>query len=495
MSAKRAFLLEIVPYLQASTASTYFISGIPGSGNTDLLKYVRDHISKEIRQTAVLGVYKPTLSDLGQFLSEVGQDLMNAGFLTDHLDSEDLEEDLSSFWQWVREHHCFPRNQSLVIFIDLNHVGSLANASDIGQFFSSLRALAASHKMGSSGFQLHHVVTGFWQHVELDRYYRDDTSISFPYTIGVNYCHWKGLGIEEITQLLPDQPYRSLRGQLLHELTDGYAAAIPEILANLPQKQASMRNVMTTAKQIASHGESSKLLVEFWKQLPPQLFHRIKLLLQYQRLPYNKHHYDWEMLNEAGIVNFSGHSPARIVEIRSWFVELVLRLQWSSLTEISALETKIDHMIPQLQTFNSAAYEMIYEMETAARNVIALMLNQVEGRLSLEGKVIKRNQRGDNEDLECRALAAKDNAENSTHEAIAHPLTAYTQLRDLGDLYIELGKQSRNEKLKAVGATVTELSTVRNQVMHNQIVGDETLSVLERLRTDLFQQMAALAYS
>ena len=117
-------------------------------------------------------------------------------------------------------------------------------------------------------------------------------------------------------------------------------------------------------------------MLRTWKKLPPNSLKAIEELLALRQVPVETLPAHLERLRLAGIISERMILGQRYVVIRSWFVELVVRLHAVELGIGQKKTSYIDYkeLVPAITVVHQDAYLMIHEIENLLRNFIVTHL-------------------------------------------------------------------------------------------------------------------------
>jgi hypothetical protein len=71
-----------------------------------------------------------------------------------------------------------------------------------------------------------------------------------------------------------------------------------------------------------------------------------------------------------------------------------------------------------------------------------------------------------------------------------NPLIAYLSTNDLADLISELSLMNKSNEWKRISQSIVSLSHVRNAVMHNQMIDDQSLIKLYDLQAEIYDALS-----
>ena len=235
-------------------------------------------------------------------------------------------------------------------------------------------------------------------------------------------------------------------------------------------------------------------MVHSWLNLPDNAITVAKELLLFKQLPTERRN-RFELLEVAGIVDYRNVFGQSFVQIRSWYIKLVLINNAKILGIDGGNWEKIqfDELAPSLLTINLEAYRIINNIENLIRNFVVVKLNeQSDGEDHiLQGKVLKRiksYQVNEDEDLLTRAENWRLRNQQSGIEISVNPLITHTSTGDLVRLVqesVEYGDSLWEDILD----TVEVLTPIRDAVMHNQIIDERSLKSLYVLQAKIYKAL------
>jgi GTPase SAR1 family protein len=476
--------------LRSKFVSSYFINGTPGSGKTSLLIKFASELPDYVSNIQTLGPYSASKENV---ISRINSDLYEYGYL-DATPQDDTSIDWYGNWVWLRDNLKVSKGQTFLVLIRLGDENYSAY-EELRAWFSSIRYM--EHYWSNQNVRLLIVVAGYWDHIGLEEYYKN-IQLSFPYTVSTNYCIWKRISLDDTIALSQktfiEPEISKWLGKLLHEITDGYAGAIVDILNNLDPNDPTTRNLFSAVKRAAQSGYYGEALVHSWLSLPDNAILLVKELLLFKQLPDEKRN-KFELLEVAGIIDYRDVFGQYFAHIRSWYIELVL----VSKAKILGIDgddwnkIQFEELAPSLLTINLEAYRIINDVENLIRNFMVVRLNeQSDGEDHiLQGKVLKRiksYQSNEDDDLFIRAENWRLRNQQAGIEIGINPLIAHTSTGDL----IRLVQESAvfgDPLWKDILDTVEKLAPIRDAVMHNQIIDEKSLKSLYMLQAKIYKAL------
>jgi hypothetical protein len=487
---KENLIALLLKQIKSKFVSSYFINGAPGSGKSSLLSSLASELPDYLSNIQTLGPYRASKENV---TNRINSDLCDYGYL-DAMPHDDSSSDWYSNWVWLRDNVKASKGQIFLVLIQLGDKNYSAY-EELRTWFSSIRYM--EHYWNSPNVRLLFVVTGCWNHIGLEEYYKK-IELSFPYTASTNYCVWKRISIDDTIMLsqkkFVDPETSTLLGKLLHEITDGHAGAIVDILNTLGVNEPTTHNLFSATKKAAQSGNYCERLVHSWLGLPDNSIALARDLLIFKRLPVEKRN-RFELLEVTGITDYRNVFGQSFVHIRSWYIKLVL-INNAKILGIDGDDwnkIQFDELAPSLLTINLEAYRIINDIENLIRNFVIVRLNeQGDGEDHiLQGKVLKRiksYEANEDEDLLTRAENWRIRNQQAGIETGINSLIAYTSTGDLVRLVQEsvvLG----DPLWKDILVTVEKLTPIRDAVMHNQIIDEKSLKGLYVLQAKTYKAL------
>jgi hypothetical protein len=277
-------IVEDIKYkLLAQPTTQYFINGAPGSGKSFALAQLAQNFSEHIPGSIVFGPFAFDLNETMEYSNWLVQQFFNACFIDELSDIEnnpEILQNVATTWAWLNDTVYAP-NKRFVILLDVKS-SDYSSSQSIANFFSALRSLESTNY--KRNYNLHHILTGYWDHVSLEDHYRN-ANVSFPYTVGHNYKHWNGLDLKDVIEFLPQSCSNPvLYGSVIHELTGGHAGIVGEILSSV-DKTFNLQNVLNVIDMLAQSGEATKQLLSAWRHLPQIALKLLDQMLIYRNIP------------------------------------------------------------------------------------------------------------------------------------------------------------------------------------------------------------------
>lgn len=486
MASTTDLIHSVTHYVLSHHISSYFVNGAPGSGKSTLLRTLKKELPTALDGTYMLGPYKVDPQNLTGLMVQIANDCIAGGYLEEPPSQGVLDGGYTVFWQWMYEHLESTQGQNLFILLDVLSAPGLSHAP----FFSAIRSLSAL--LSKNRVRLHHLLTGYWDHAELERFF-SQRHVSFPYTPQENYSVWTGFNVEEIASILPPQAYRELKAKLLEEVCGGHASALAEILKHTGG-DLTLPKIQRATIDVSAKSASTEALLAIWETLPTTSRELIGELLVKRYVSLKNFYGQAQILLPAGLIKLQEFNDKTYVSFRSWYVELIVRQH----LDIFCLSDKIYQinildLVPEIKTYNEAAYSLIYELETTVRNFASkqLHLYQHGEQVSLAGWVERTNERtSELEDLEkrCKAVLKKQNY--SGQSLAFEVLISCCTTSDLATLLKEMAEQFQINQWQQLGEQISKLVAIRNAVMHSQLITDSILSQLYIIREEIYSLMA-----
>ena len=353
------------------------------------------------------------------------------------------------------------------------------------------------------------LITSFWDHPGLDEYYAN-LQISFPYTVSQNYVVWEEIPVRRSLELLgsihSDDPIQAVYGKLLHEIAGGNPMVMLDILKHAEPGPPSVATILSAAEKAAQEGCAGKKMLRTWKKLPPDSLKAIEELLALRQVPVETLPAHLERLRLAGIISERMILGQRYVVIRSWFVELVVRLHAVELGIGQKKTSYIDYkeLVPAITVVHQDAYLIIHEIENLLRNFIVthLAADSSDGASLLSDHLwieITKYPNGKPEkfkqDAQMRAEQWRERSREHGLPVHLNPDIAYLSLNDLGGLIEELGKLMGLDSWLRVAKSVEQVVYIRDAVMHNQIIEISDLRNIYDLQNKIYSALSEISSS
>jgi hypothetical protein len=494
----------ILRQLDSKAASTFFVNGAPGTGKSFLLYKLSEELPKKLRHLKVLGPFKVNQPDsLGmQILNELAE----LCYL-ENVPGPEITNDLNSTWHWLKDRWQPNARQAFVILIDMEGV-EWDNYDELRVFLSSMRYL--EHLWDTGPARLAILAAGFWDHPGLEIYYAEELKLSFPYTVSQNYIVWEGLPLNSSQELLGNVslagPIQVIYGKLLHEIAGGNPKIMHDILDKLRPGIPSVDSLLTAVREAASSGNVGQAMLKIWKKLPPTSMKAIEELLLLRQVPVKSLSPNLERLWVAGILSERMILNQRYVTLRCWYTELLLRLHSSELgiENPTSRNPDIMELMPTISILHEEAYLLIHEIENLLRNFLAthLAAECSIGEPLLRGRGFKDVTFRKNGDLIKQEQDAQERAEQwqmrSKDNGLPvhlNPTMAYLSLGDLVGILNELAEFMNSTSWLRVAAAAERIVSIRDAVMHNQIIEIADLEKIYNLQTEIVSALSETSIS
>jgi hypothetical protein len=293
--------------------------------------------------------------------------------------------------------------------------------------------------------------------------------------------------------------YRSLFADVIHELLAGHARATQELIKNVPNQYFTLEGLLTGVDALARDSAATQQLLTCWARLSEwglKVLHR--LLLQRNILLHDHASQDYEQLIVFGIAAIKSVKSQQYLTFKSWYAELIARYHYGQLgiSDERLQRLHIADIMPEIRAVNVEAYRVICDIESAARNLVTLVLSQnsmsdvasKDNNLEdmLHGFVLRLENNGKQVDLASRAKLQRDMSETRQMNTRINSLMAYISTGDLRDLIGEISRTHQLNHWKAIEDDMQHVSTIRNAVMHNQLIDENALRRLYRLQGNIY---------
>lgn len=492
MSTSTEITEAILRRIWSAAASTFFLNGAPGAGKSFYLQMLGDRLRQQLGpRLCIVGPITLAVGTPSELATHIARELEAAGYVDNPIPSS-VMTDVSALWHWIATQSHLPKEQVFVVLIDFAQSWQ-TDLPTLSALFSSARSFEGlwEHRP-----RVHHVFSTCWNHLELCRYY-ESIGTSFPYTRGNNYMRRDGLDQAEIQQMLLTQrtiDVWPVHGRLLYELCDGHPAATLEIIRATSGQPLRSANLIAATRRVAMQGSSAQHLVECWKTLSADLMAVVQALTHTRLVQARLSSEQIEVLQTFGLVRLNRLGKQNYLSFRSWYVELVVRLHAEELgiADAALQRASLDDLMPDVSAINAEAYHLVNHIETTARNFVSLYLHahQTDGSPILAGRAKKYNRA--KERLEDAQERAEDWQRQSSEKGLStssNPLLAFLGMRDLAQLIAEIGTESKVRTWGRVSQALLDLANVRDAVMHNQLIDDDTLQKLYDSQYALYQAL------
>ena len=495
---------HILRQLDSKAASTLFVNGAPGTGKSFLLHELSKELPQKLRHLKVLGPYKVNQADsLGmQILNELAE----LRYL-ENVPGSDITNDLNSTWHWLKARWQTNARQAFVILIDIEGI-EWDNYDVLRVFFSSMRYI--EHLWDAGLARLAILAAGSWDHPGLEMYYAEELKLSFPYTVSQNYIVWEELPLSSSLELLGNvslaSPIQVIYAKLLHEIAGGNPKIMQDIIDKLRPGIPSVDSLLTAVREAASSGAAGQAMMKLWKKLPPTSIKAIEELLLLRQVPVKSLSPNLERLRVSGILSERMILNQRYVTLRCWYTELLLRLHSAELgiENCTSRNPDITELMPTISILHEEAYLLIHEIENLLRNFLVthLAAECSTGEPLLRGRGFKDVTFRKNGDLIKQEQDAQERAEQwqmrSKDNGLPvhlNPTIAYLSLSDLVAILNELGEFMNSTNWLRVAAAAQRIVSIRDAVMHNQIVEIVDLEKIYSLQTEIFSALSETSIS
>jgi hypothetical protein len=489
-------LLAIKRQVDTNAASTLFLNCPPGSGKTQLYKEVSRQLKREIANSVVLGPYTTeNPSNLGKNIID---DLHEMVYLSG-LPGEETTGDLSTSLNWINDNLKPKSPKTIVMFVDLDL--EWVEYEKLQIYFSTFHYL--EDDWSAENVKISIVFTGCWDHPGLSKYYRKG-GWAFPYAVGHNYFLREGISLNESLQLIRGNAQKNASKRVYfkqaHELAGGNPEIMKEILERANPENPTLEDLLKASKETVQKSEFSKKLVGLIMRLHPNAKNVIQEILDKRMLPVNALSDSQERLRILGLITLKSNFGENFLTIRSWYIELLLRLFSKEIglqEESEVLFNAIKEMIPPLTVINREAYQLLQETENLVRNYLANYLTKVEneGIPLLKARGFRSalvNGYNNNKKIDAHERANKLREKSKRNGLAEHlnPDFAYLTFGDLGLIVSEINSETRNHKWLTVEYTIDQVVSIRNAVMHNQLIEFRDLEKIIELKTQFLSAIA-----
>lgn len=484
---KSEFAQRLTTTALNNAASTFFLNGARGVGKSYLINQLADELPGYIPYCHTLGPFALSAEEVGGLGQEIVKSCRRAGFV-DSLPADMANLSLTESWRWLAENAYFPKRQTFLIFIDIEEPQHF-DLDSLGTLFSDARRLEGEWDRDEP--QLLIVISGYWDHSVLRGYFADIRT-SFPYTAAHNFMIWPGLSLNETVELVENSRQGEtelLHGRLLHELTLGHAGAIVDVLANVPTGHLELSGLLKGTWKAVAEGGAGKRLVAAWRLLPEDALTVVRSLLLRRHAKINGHPPYLDQLDTAGLVRLERLGVTTYASFRSWYIELLVRLNAGPLgiADEQTQRIRIDELAPPVMELNVEAYRLVNDIENQARNFITIQLMTDDDTEPVLLHEIARNA------VPTGYEDANRWRESRRGKGVAvepNPLMSYLKTRDLARIVHRLANEMQSGAWREIARSIDELADVRDAVMHNQIIGDAELQRLYELQEAIYNTLS-----
>jgi len=481
--------------LNAHGAISFFLNGGPGTGKSHLLEQLVDQLPEYIGRTFPVFTRVSSERDFADLArTQLGQ-CKSAGFV-DGLPPASCCDDVGEAWTWFSENAESMRQQLFAVLVDLD-IEEIP-LRRIADFFSQVRSLEKSWRRGAG--RILYLIAGRWDNESLRRHF-NTIGASFPYSEGINYFIWHGVTQDEIERIVlerhPDAlPYHAAA---LRELVGGNPGAAVEALATCNNDILTIDELLSSVKEIANESQLTTRLLSRCTEMSAMSQQLVKQLMHTGINTYAGWREAVSQLAPLGIVDKREIGGAWYLVFRSWYVELVFRLNGEKLGLAGGYlaDVPVDELVPRLTSVSTLCFEIVNETENWSRNLLIAELSSLapEGKAHvLEGLDERLNTHtGTVEDAHHRAQEWRKRSQKNGGSSDINPLVAYCSTRDLAKLFGEVAGRTHVTHHTQLAAAIRGLADLRDSVMHSQVVTDDELRRLYGYRDQILSVMAELA--
>ena len=474
--------------LLSSPVASYFINGAPGSGKTHLIKKISEDLPKWIAPLSVLGPYP--VSDIAEFNQMILTELHQMGFMEKNW-NDDTASDFYSTWNWINGNAARNLPKHVVVLMELNF-DAVKDIDHVVFWFSNIRYL--QHFWDGGNTNILFLISGLWNHGGLQKYY-NTKQLSFPYTEGVNYLVWKGIGLEDTAKMVEDRFDRPSLSKpfsaLVFEITAGHPGAIVDILNVMGKEGLKFASLEIAADKASKEGRYAAKMVDVWRKMPNDVFEIMESLIKMQPLAKTANPESLELMHTAGMIDFSTIFRKRYIKLGSRFTELVIRNNLSQLgiDAIKYTQADFNEFVPVVNSFNVEAYMIINELENLIRNIaVSKMLEEHDDQMHiLISHVLKSVTNADGKittDAYERAIEWKGKNLKAGIDSRFNPLIAYLSTGDLVQLLKEI-PDTATRHLQQLANILEAVTPMRDAVMHNQLIEENSLEKLYAFKAEI----------
>lgn len=478
--------------VQAKQSSSCFINGSPGSGKTYLLKNLSRQLPEQI--VGLVNVLDPFVIARADTVWDA-RPLLETLYLQGYLSTTPAEcqfTDLAGVWHWIGEKCELSQRQTFIVLLDMPHLDK-NNPAPYVDLLSSVRSLEVSWR--HNRIKLCHIVAGFWDSETIQQYVQQ-TGLSFPYTSGENYFPWHGVSTAELSSVTKKCAVYTkypIMESVLFELTGGNPYVAKQIIEQLPDKILNFSNLIKATKETAR--QRTDLLTTLTQYFDPKILSLLHELLINQYLPAEQYTVHRQRLLASGLVKEEQKGNKSYLRFRSWFYELLIRLNAAAIgiPPNHITNIRIEEMAPTLYSLNQELYGLINDIESQARNFVVIQqcLRRKENEPLLTGLSEEIKNGGTVVDVQQKAEEWRQRVKkHRTVLSELNPTVCYLSTRDLANIIAELASCYNMPEWHEIARSIRKMGIIRDAVMHHQIVDDTAIDHLYQLQFKIYDALA-----
>jgi hypothetical protein len=420
------------------------------------------------------------------------QEIKDFGFSNQDFKSQNTLDITSTFY-WIIKNSSFRNGQRIVFPVEVENVNN-QDISKLARLFSNARNFEGG--WDSSELSICIIFISFWNSEALKKHYRDQET-SLPFTSGVNQVNWIELNKKDFISNLSSSNGKialsKIDSEILYEISGGIPTLAAELLESLQENDFSILNLVNQTKSIAHKGLFSK---KFTQQISG-FTNSIKTILSRILIErYLSNAIDQEIKEQLLLsccIREQKTPNSGYVTFFSWAIELILRAHETEIGISSEKSQRIEvsELQPEIFVINIEAYKLIFSIEFKIRNLIfnqLCLLNESDHYLKnwLSGQLNGYN------DAYSSANDWKNKSNSLGLSMDLNSLLCYLNTRDAAKLMKQLGSKIDNQEWIKIGQKLLEVSSIRDAVMHNQIIDKDDFNRLEFLNDEIDQLLAEI---
>jgi hypothetical protein len=282
-----------------------------------------------------------------------------------------------------------------------------------------------------------------------------------------------------------------LHGSLLYEITGGHLGAASAIAEKV--KKPSLESILNAVHEVAKKHEVTHRLLSVWKQMPYEALELLEGLLTHRHLLVSANSKADEHLLSAGIARRIVVDKQVYLRFQSWYIELALRYHADELNlrDRRLADVDVTNLSPILTSLNDEAYRLIRDIEVSARNFVSirLSLTNKNNNGNILAGINKRIEDGQLMDTDTRTRQERDRIQSYRLSVKLNPQISYMTTGELAQILQEIGRNEQDKAWSKIGDSIQKMASIRNAVMHNQLVDEQALRTLYDLRGAIYRAL------
>ncbi len=498
--SRSAVLATIEKTLHLNSAITLAVYGPPHSGKSHFLATLKRRLLTTDHDCLVFGPLpaSETLNEQG-FMRRLLDSLQEEEALTALPDRESVLRAASQRIFWGRLLPYVPEALRRVVVVIDDADAERLSASELYGLVG--RARKFTTEWNSDRLSIATVIGGTWSPRLLREEFKQRQS-SWPFLSDDTLFPLPDLEADEVrewaTAVLETGTVRDIHVRYLHELTLGDADAMERVLVGMFGATTSCDAMRDVAAAIV---ESEEYITEVERRLRlciPGAQALLPQLLNERPISYDRYSSAAESLLLSGLVRIDTIGTTRLVVLRNWLIESVLRRQQARFGALlpGDVYRPVAELMPPIRCLNIEAYAIICEIENLLRNLIMCRLGLTSRRMHpLQGMLENRYDDRLNyaADQYTRSSEWRKRFAAKAHVDSHAALVSYSRTGDVLDLIAWLAEQGdpiTRRLTPGVRQQLSELKDVRDVVMHNQILSERSYNQLCDIREHVYQALA-----